>query len=237
MSTSFTSEEILQQLDDCAREFTFPMLDNGYVYPGTVRLSAYRDEARWALVIEAVGYHPRAGGHDGINNCLHCFGNCLKRAPGTANEDFLFPTSDGPEGPTFDDDYGWYVRPEARSISIRGHVLPIRVQPSDLAANGIEPVEPPQVTGADLLRSLLPEYRELLLATEAELRERIPPDLPRILQLEEWHHPDLGGDEMPSQSPTFQMIAQVLETGDVDRYRPVEEPNTHWKFWPDGGIL
>ena len=67
--------------------------------------------------------------------------------------------------------------------------------------------------------------------------ERVPADLPRIFQLEEWHHPDLAGDELPSRSRTFQIIAMVLETGDADQYRPVEEPNTHWRFWPDGGTL
>jgi uncharacterized protein CbrC (UPF0167 family) len=32
----------------------------------------------------------------------------------------------------------------------------------------------------------------------------------------------------------FQMIARVLETGDADQYCPFEQPNTHWRFWPDG---
>lgn len=237
MSTTFTGEEILQQWDDCARAFQFPMLDNGHVYPATVRLTGYRDEARWAVVIEAIGYHARAGGHDGIHNCLHCYGNCLPRPPGTANADFLFPTEDGLEGPTFDDEYEFFVRPEARSIVLRGQVILLQVQPDDLATQGIALVAPPRVTGADLLRSLLTDHRELLLATEAELRERVPADLPCLLRLEEWHHPDLAGDELPSQSPTFQMFAQVLETGDASHYRPVEEPNTHWKFWPDGGTL
>jgi hypothetical protein len=237
MSMSFTREEILRQLDDCARNFSFPMLDNGYVYLGTTRLTAYRDEARWALVIEVVGYQTRVGGHDGVNNCLHCFGNCLTRPPGTANEDFLQVTSDGAEGPTFDEEYGEYVRADAHSIRIRGEPYPLQVAPADLAAKGIELVDPPHITGAELVRSLLPEHRELLLATEAELYERIPVDLPRVLQLEEWHHPDLAGDELPGQSQTFQMIARVLETGDADQYRPVEAPNTHWRFWPDGGTL
>ncbi len=62
----FSSEEILSQLDKCAAEFTFPMLDNGYVYPVDSRLSAYRDEARWVLIIEVFGFNFRGGGHNGI---------------------------------------------------------------------------------------------------------------------------------------------------------------------------
>jgi hypothetical protein len=237
MSAAYTREEILRQLDESAARFTFPGLDNGYIYPGTVRLSAYLDAERWALVIEVVGYNPRAGAHDGLQNCLHLYGNCLKRPPGTANEDFLNMTGDGPDGPTFDEACDSNVRPEARSIRIRDRVLPLDVDLESLAGKGIELVEPPDVTGADLMRSLLPEHRDLLLATEEELRQRVPADLPLVLRLDEWHHPDVIGKELPSQNATFQMIADVLVIGDPTYYHPVSPPNTHWKNWPEGGTL
>jgi len=38
----FDPEEILSILDDCCDAFTFPMLDNGYVYLAATRLSLYR---------------------------------------------------------------------------------------------------------------------------------------------------------------------------------------------------
>src|SRR5579884_4020584 len=111
----YSAADILQQLDESARDFTFPMLDNGYVYPADGRLHAYRDESRWALVIERVGWNPRAGGTQTI---LHCYGNCLKRPPGTANEDFLHLMEDGPEGPLLDEEYGEYVHDGARTVRI-----------------------------------------------------------------------------------------------------------------------
>ena len=52
---------MLDVLDACARVFTFPMLDNGYVYLAATRLSAFGDGKDWALVIEVAGYSPRAG--------------------------------------------------------------------------------------------------------------------------------------------------------------------------------
>jgi hypothetical protein len=79
MTAAFTTKEILTQFDECAAEFTFPMLDNGYVYLADVRLEAYRDEARWATIIEVIRFNIRAGAHDGINNCLHLFGKCSRR--------------------------------------------------------------------------------------------------------------------------------------------------------------
>jgi len=234
---AYTAAQILQQLDACAGSFTFPMLDNGYVYLGDTRLTAYRDEARWALVIEVLGYGTREGGHDGVNNALYCFGNCLERSPGLANEDFLAVTGDGPEGPTFVEEFGVQVRAEAQSILIRGRRVDLDLSSEKLAEQGIELVEPPEITGADLLRSLLPQHRADLLATDAELRARVPADLPQILRLDQWHHPDVAGSELPSASPTFRMIADVLVSGDPTRYQPSAPPNTHWSHWPEGGTL
>jgi len=231
---SFTTTEILEQFDHCARDCTFPMLDNGYVYPVDVRLEAYRDEGRWAVVIEVVGFHYRAGGIDGISNCLHLFGNCLKRRPGTANEDFLYPTGDGSP---FDHEFGATVRPDAKSIHIRDVDVPLHLSQSAFQVAGIDLLEPPTVFIYELLRLLTLSHRQLLLATEEELRDRVPPDLPMILRLDEWHHPDLAGDERPSTSETFQMIADVLVSGDAGVYQPALEPNTHWSNWPAGGTL
>ena len=237
MAAAYTAAEILEQLDGCARDFFFPMLDNGYVYYGTSRLTAYRTETHWALVIEVVGYNPRAGAHNGLYNCLYCFGNCLSRPPGTANEDFLVLTSDGPDGYTLQEEVSWNLEPDARFITLRDEVVPIHVTPEELAAQGIPLMEPPDVMGAELLRSLLLTHREQLLATEEELRLRIPSEVPQILRLDEWHHPDLCGNELPSASPTFQMLARLLVSGDLSAYQPAAPPNTHWRNWPESGSL
>ena len=111
------------------------MLDNGHVYPVDARLSAYRDEARWVLIIEVLGY--------------------------------------------------W----------------------------------------------------ESFMAAQEEIRNRIPKDLPCILLLDEWFHPDLTGGEKPSECETFQMIAEVLEIGDLEYYRPTTTSNNHWTNRPEGGTI
>jgi len=61
------------------------------------------------------------------------------------------------------------------------------------------------------------------------------PDLPAILQLDEWRHPDLADDERPSHTETFRQLAAVLCTGDPAHYAPTEPPNTHWRHWSHGG--
>ena len=102
---------------------------------------------------------------------------------------------------------------------------------------GVELVEFPKIRIFEMCRFLSETSREQVLATAEEQRINIQPELQRILQLDEWHHPDLSSGERPSQSQTFQQLAEVLVTGDPSYYRPSESPNTHWKNWPTGGTL
>jgi hypothetical protein len=57
------------------------------------------------------------------------------------------------------------------------------------------------------------------------------------MRLNEWHHPDILGGEMPSMTRTFAELAEVLETGDRRRYTTSEPANTDWRNWPMGGML
>ncbi|HEY4064169.1 MAG TPA: hypothetical protein VGM30_19820 [Puia sp.] len=233
----YSTADILLQLDQCAGEFTFPMLDNGYVYPVSSRLTAYRDENRWALIIEVFGFNVRAGGHDGIDNCLHIFGNCLPFEPGTNNSNFLYVTADSGEGPTFDEEYGNTLNPGIGNMLLRGQTIPVSSDPAFYRLRGIEPEDPSNIRIWEYLRAIKDNYEQAFLATEEELRVRIPADLPQAMRLMEWFHPDLAAEEKPSECETFQMIAKVLETGAVSWYRPTLPPTNAWKNWPDGGTL
>ena len=63
----------------------------------------------------------------------------------------------------------------------------------------------------------------------------MPVDLPRVLVLDEWNHPDVFGGALPSQSETFLRIVDVLVEGRPELYTPGGPPNTHWSNWPEGG--
>src|SRR5687767_12713351 len=104
MQVSYSVSEILAQLDECAEAFTFPILDNAYVYPADTRMTLFRDAERWAILIEVLGFNSHMGGTGGIDDALYCFGNCLRRPPGISPEDTLRPVSDGDSGPLFDDE-------------------------------------------------------------------------------------------------------------------------------------
>lgn len=209
--------EILDQLDSAAEVFQFPDLDNGYYYAVDARLHGYHDAQRWALVVEAVGYSPRAAN---LTDVLHYFGNCLTEGkPGFDNGDFLDRIDNWNNIEDRDD-------PEI----YRGGPLVVRGQTIDVDARAGEEM-------VHVLRRLVPAHRDLLLADENELRRRIATDLPEVLRLEEWPHPNFADGQLPSEFETFRQIAAVLTTGDLGRYRPTQPPNTHWSNWPYSGSL
>lgn len=234
---TYTSKDILEQLDNATTQFTFPMLDNGYLYPVTSRLSAYRNDTDWRIVIEVVGFNYRGGSHNGIENGLYIFGSGLTHRPGLDNANFLHFTADSEEGSTFDPETESFLNPAVSSMLLRGGQIQLSKDPGFYEAKGIHLEEPGKIMIWEMLRGLLPEYREQLLATEEELRARIPGDLPLFIRLDEWYHPDIANQERPGQNETFIMLADALETGDKKLFKPTQSANTHWSNWPEGGTL
>lgn len=230
-------KEILNQLDQCNDDFTFPMLDHGYVYLAGTKLTAYRDDNRWIIVIEIIGFNYRGGGHNGISNCLHIYGNCLNYMPGIQNENFLYLTNDVNDCNTFDEEEYFYLNPECSSFTLRGEILPVVHDKKVYESSGIEIEDKTRINAYEFLRLLEELHHDKLAATDSEIRQRIPNNIPEIIKLRNWYHPDIANGELPSGNETFQQIAKVLETGNVEYYQPAHKPNTNWKNWPDGGTL
>ncbi|NUR30219.1 MAG: hypothetical protein HOV83_30945 [Catenulispora sp.] len=199
-------QQFLDQLDVSAQEFTFPFLDHGYYHAIDVRLHVYRDDKRWAVLIETVGYN---AGARTVTDALTGYGirtgSQLERVE---NLDELLDSDGNYVGDT-----------------------PIRVRGQDLSVEA-----PAGEYFPEVVRELVPAHRDLLLADESELRALIPGDLPELLRLEAWHHPDVLV-ERPSQEETFQLIAKVLDSGNPHDYRPTQAPNTHWSNWPESGTV
>jgi len=233
----FTAKQILDQLDGCCADFTFPLLDNGYVHLAGTKLSAYRDDNRWMLIIEIIGFSYRGGGHNGITNCLHVYGNCLDYEPGTRNENFLYLTGDADDSNSFDDEQEFYLRPEATHFLMRNERTAIVHDRDAYTKAGIVLEDEEKISAFEFLRMLDYMRHDKLVATEQEITERIPAGISKILELHKWFHPDCVSGELASQNETFQMIASVLETGNPGLYQPTYLPNTHWHNWPDGGTL
>lgn len=197
-------QQFLDQIDASAQDFTFPFLDHGFYHAVDVRLHVYRDEKHWAVLFETVGFNAKART---VTDALTGYG--VRAGSQLTRVENIEDLLDADEN---------YV----------GGV-PIRVRGQDLAVQA-----PPGEYFAEVVRELVPDHRDLLLADESELRALIPPDLPEILRLEAWHHPDVLV-ERPSRQESFQLIAKVLDSGNAHDYRPTQAPNTHWSNWPESG--
>jgi len=233
---SFTKEEILNQLDECAREYMFPVFSNGYVYPIASRFSAYRDDERWALIIEIVGFIGLKGkGHKGIRNCVYVYGNCLDVPPGINNNNYIQFTSDSDEGPAFEETYQEHLNENVHTMLLRGHKIRLVKDEEYYESKKMELDAPPKIMIWEYLRGIRSEVKHLYYATEEEIRERIPKDLPRILTVDEWRHNDMDRGEYPSDIETFPMVADVLVTGNAELFKPTLRSNSYWMNWPEGG--
>jgi len=238
--------QILDILDGGCGAFTFPMLDNGYVYLAATRLSLFRSDVDWAVVIEVFGFSPRAGLPD---THIHTFASTLHKrnresdygiseayrnylANNPHNDSrFINPVN---EGTWQDDDDMELVNPDGELI-LRGQTIQL---PSctDYQLHGIE-LDEERPAVFELCRYLAKLYRSDVLGTESERRVSVLPEMDEILLLDEWHHPNVVEEVLPSEVQSFQEMAEVLVSGDASQYTARESPNTHWSNWPDGGTL
>lgn len=218
---SYSAESIVAEFDRVALEkWEVFMLDNGYIFPIDVRLSAYRDEHSWAVIVEQLGWFTRMGDvEDGVGIEVTCFGNFSW----TGREGELIAREFVERIHEEDLEEGWRISQQATALRIRGEEVPI---PPGTRGQGVEV----------LLRTLLETHRGALLATEKELQAILGQDLPLFLRLREWRHPVLP-DQRPSQVETFPLLAKALAAGRPEVYAPTQSPNTHWSNWPEGGSL
>ncbi|MEL6592047.1 MAG: hypothetical protein AAFQ68_18275, partial [Bacteroidota bacterium] len=76
-----------------------------------------------------------------------------------------------------------------------------------------------------------------LRATEAEIRAMIPADLPKLMEIGQYHHKSrYEPSGLPSTYETYQMIAKVLCQQDSSLWQPTLPANNHWSNWESGSL-
>ncbi|MGX5818977.1 DUF7003 family protein [Chitinophaga lutea] len=231
----FSAADILRSLDEAAAALEFPMLDNGYLFPGDAQLTLFRDEARWAVLFEVIAWHNQATTLDeALLSIAYLAGNCVE---GEKVGFFQFAAEAGQPVLSREHEDGIpRLDPAAGHIRLRDTVIPLIHDPNIYLQKGILP-SPEGIAGWELMRSLLPEYAWLMRPTREELADRLPVDIPALMTLAYWEHPDLAEGGRPSDTEAFRQLAAVLATGDTALYRPTIPPNSHWRHWPQGGML
>jgi hypothetical protein len=190
----FEVREILSILDRCCDAFTFPMLDNGYVYLAATRLSLYRSSEDWALVIEVFGFSPRSGlpdthiytfasrlhNRDPAENYItrEAHENYLTHNPNNESR-FIHPVD---PGEWQDAEILELLSDDAEKIVVRGKPIPLP-NATDYTRYGIHLEDPPRVQVFEACRYLAHVARDELFATPAERRVSVLPEFRKSCNL------------------------------------------------------
>jgi|GEM_PF-3252768 len=220
--TSYTVDDILKRFDETG--FAVFPIPNANFDIAAIRLTGFRSDDFWVLFIEELVNWVAA---DGIMRLTHAVGSSFEVELGDPSPYFEVDYRDDPA----EIDCKNWIPPKVVAIDIRDEI--VKVNSSDverISGRGFD---------FDLLIHLLPSYRHKMYSTDSELfryMPNIPVGIKKVIQLDDWYYEDMThyGDGYvtfkPSKIEVFQMIAQVLATGDPSYYQPTFEPNIHWKL-------
>lgn len=197
-----TEEEILNTLDNSNDGFycSFVELGHAYSYLIDTRLNVFcGDKDRWAIVVERLGYDPRAGA---IVLDLNYYGNCL------TNLEFYNerPTSYYSIHPIDYDNFndtvdGECLKSDAKFWLVRGKEVLLSHNTQDYENAGIELEDEPNDISVEAVgRLVVSQNQDLFRATDNELYKSIPTDLAKILVLDEWFHKDFQLQTSPTMT-------------------------------------
>ena len=185
----YDEKEILDQLDQCAEEFRFPILNNIHSHLAEIRLTSFRSSEEWLIVFEEVALFQEYV----FMNTVSAYGNKV-RSPGVqlGIDNIIKPI---PGKPIFNDDGILALDLFDFEIKLNNktkHFTPAKADYQKLKIN-LRSTEP---DAAKLLRYLIATVPEEFFVSESNLLEicgRKSANVKPFLKLIDWHHPDVGG--------------------------------------------
>lgn len=263
---NFTEAEILKKLDlawqgipdsDFPKknerdiQYNFPFdLEHGYCITAGNKIHLYGDKNRWAIVFEKSGYQNRG---DRAEIELIYAGNCInypvnkyedRSYISNMNSVILIESDEyerirNKEGKDLEDFE--LISPAAIDMTIHGQKVAIEHDTAKYIALGIHPRaydNPQHLIGfGDIVRYFSDTNPSLVNATDQEIRQHIPQDIPHLRTLDKFHFISAyDKNNPPGTQETYQLIAKVLVTGDTSAWKPILKPNNHWSNWESGNL-
>jgi hypothetical protein len=220
-------------------------LEHGYCDTAGSRIHLYADLTRWAVVCEKSGYFNRATRAEielnYVGNCINYSvqeypeGNCISNSSSVILVDGTeFKRIENTEGPEME-----LIGQDVKEINVRDKLIPFDNNYRNYEKFGIEISEynnPRKLIGfEDFVRYLHETSPDLIKATDDDIRQHIPNDIPKLMTIDEFHFSSIYNDmNPPSKQEIFNQIAKILVTRDVTNWKPTQEPNNSWKNWESG---
>ncbi len=248
MNHSFTQNDILNDLERYDQETCHFFIDlkHPYFHTAGSRLTLFADEKRWAIVFEKSGYS-NSGYRGEIE--LAYFGNCLINlqsegsSEGYTSNMKTIVLIGNEEMDRIENDTDELVAKNIKQVKVRDTMLDIEQDKAVYIQKNITDsvYDNPEnlIDIPSLIRYLDEQHPKLFRATDNELRKCLPADLPKLMQIDQWHHEAYyeGQGTRPSDYETFRMIADILVSKDTTKWKPTLRPNNDWRDWRKAGYM
>lgn len=241
----------VRKIDDKTYFYNFFIdLEKGLLKTANSQIHLYADQSHWAIVFETNGYHNRQFNAQ-IN--LIYIGNCVKyhkteyKERTYVSNSVMIELISGEEFNRVESKTGKemgkfeLISPDADEILIRNKKVKIENDKTKYAEKSIsfrDYENPNKLIGFDdFVRYLSETEKELMSATEDEIKEHLPKDLQKLMTIEAFHQKsNYEPENIPSSYETYQMIAKILTTKDPKQWKPTLKSNNHWINWKSGGL-
>ena len=258
----YTEKEILKEIDLAFKGIPSPKfpsgdirynffldLEHGYCETANSKIHLYADKDNWAIILEKSGYQNR--GKFAVIE-LNYIGNCIDYPSNKSNgriyitntkSIFLITTEEfyrienksGTEMEQFE-----LIDNSITEVKIREELITVELNSEKYDKLGInlrEENNSRKLIGfSDLIRFFRETNSEIITAKEEEIKSQIPNNLQKIMTINEFHHLSIYEEKLPSQSETYQLIANVLINRDSSIWKPKLCSNNHWSNWESGHL-
>ena len=226
---TISAGDILKTLDEGADTYDFPTLNNIYFYFGKIKIAIFRNANEWLLIFQELSFFIKS---KKFVNTVYVFGNTIEGTRIQFINQILFESADDK---MFDYFFNLLLNPLDFQVVIKGDEKRFTPTPKEYQDIGIDIEDEKMPVEAKIIRYLTNKIPELLFFNHDELLEmceKKDSNLKLFMELDDWYHPDLVDDELPSDSPCFVSLAEAIEKNDSTIYRcPEDSYNIHWSNW------
>jgi hypothetical protein len=196
------------------------MLNNVYFYYSRARLNSFVGGKDWLIVFQVIAYFTRSAE---LGNFLYAYGSVI---PDGIDQDKYLVYATQLDKKDIADRFNF-------KLSIRGKSVKAKLTEDDYAEYDI-PVDEEHPPELDVARIVGWKYADLVFLPEDELLDFLGLSGRRLrpfLTLEDWYHPNVADDELPSQSDSLDQLAEAMSKKDKSAYKLQGTGNTHWSNW------
>ncbi|MBD1373295.1 hypothetical protein IC620_13145 [Hazenella sp. IB182357] len=213
--------ELVNILVSCSKDgFNYPVLDDLYIDLADTRLSVFKNDTKWILVIEKIGYFIQ--GQFAVYD-LYAYGNTqLKNGLIYTTDEFITINH---QNILVDENGRFSIEPfDKLSFKIWNENVKMQLSPNDFEQAKINFT---RYSPSEFVRMISFKFKDKLFLNDQDIMNKLNEGrLDIFYRTNHWYH----SNENPSLNPFFRDLDIALQHNDPLVIRPFK-PNTHWQNW------